>query len=72
MVLNDDRIIRISCNYKAESGKWTKFTRCVTKSNYSCCQDLSAAVETVVKTVSKFYEDNHCQPDETSDDDSPA
>ena len=71
VILNDSKTIRVSCNYKADSGKWTKFTRGVSKTNYISSQDLSAAIDSMVKTVSKFYADNHCQP-ERSADGSPA
>ena len=76
MILNDAKTIRVGCNYKTENGKWTKFTRCVSKVNYSSSDDLSAAIGSVVNTVSRFYEENHCSPtkghDEHSAEGSPA
>ena len=51
------------CNYKKESGRWSKKTLSVNKSNYDSDDEVNQAVLKMVSRLEQFHQENHVRED---------
>jgi len=60
---NDAAKVEMYCNYKKESGRWSKKTLSVNKSNYDSDDEVNQAVLKMVSRLEQFHKENHVRED---------
>ena len=60
---NDATKVEMYCNYKKESGRWSKKTLSVNKSNYDSDDEVNQAVLKMVSRLEQFHKENHVRED---------
>lgn len=60
---NDAAKVEMYCNYKKESGRWSKKTLSVNKSNYDSDDEINQAVLKMVSRLEQFHKENHVRED---------
>jgi hypothetical protein len=64
---NDANKVEMYCNYKKESGRWSKKTLSVNKSNYDSDDEINEAVLKMVRLLEKFHKEKHVREDDDAD-----
>jgi len=67
VIQNDSVHLRMCCNYRTQAGKWTRFRRSITKSDFDTIDELNTAVCRLVQRITEFYAANHHGQDEDGD-----
>ena len=60
---NDATKVEMYCNYKKESGRWSKKTLSINKSNYDSDDEINQAVLKMVSRLEQFHKENHVRED---------
>jgi hypothetical protein len=60
---NDAAKVEMYCNYKKESGRWSKKTLSVNKSNYDSDDELNQAVLRMISRLDQFHQEDHVRED---------